>query len=80
MGYAARTLRVLELAAAGPVGTREVAAELGVDLRTARGLLRRLADDGALAATAGRRTTFAAGPRLEALAAAVLGAPGAPGR
>jgi hypothetical protein len=42
-------------------------------LRTARGLLRRLADDGALARTAGRRTTFAPGPRLQELAAAVLG-------
>jgi DNA-binding IclR family transcriptional regulator len=66
--YAGRTARALELAAAGPLTASALAADLGVDPRTARRLLARLAADGMLAALDGRTRRYVPGPRLRALA------------
>jgi DNA-binding IclR family transcriptional regulator len=66
--YAERTFRAVELAAEGPLSVRRLADELGVDERTARRLLGRLARAGVLARRPGRPPTFAPGPRLTGLA------------
>jgi DNA-binding IclR family transcriptional regulator len=69
--YATRTVRALELAAAGPLTAPALAAELRVDARTARRLLGRLAADGMLRRLDGRARRYVAGPRLLALARAL---------
>jgi DNA-binding IclR family transcriptional regulator len=70
--YAVRTIAVLELVAAGPVTAVQVADALGVDPRTARRLLDRLAAEGVIVRRAGRRRRYTAGPRLLSLAAEVI--------
>jgi DNA-binding IclR family transcriptional regulator len=75
--YATRTARALELAARGPVTGVILARALGVDARTARRLLRRLADDGMLRRLDGRAGGYVPGPRLVVLARHVLSPAGA---
>jgi DNA-binding IclR family transcriptional regulator len=70
--YADRTARTLELAARGPLTGAALARELGIDARTARRLLRRLAADGMLCACTGPARGYVPGPRLIRLACAVL--------
>jgi glutathione S-transferase len=65
--YAHRTARALELIAARPASAPTVARELAIDVRTARRLLNRLADDGFL--VRGPRPLYRPGPRFESLAA-----------
>jgi DNA-binding IclR family transcriptional regulator len=75
-GYAARTIAALELIASGPVSAVGAADALGVDARTARRLLDRLAVERVLVRRVGRGRRYSAGPRLLSLAAEViLGAP-----
>jgi IclR family KDG regulon transcriptional repressor len=63
-----RTLRALELLAAGPQTQADVARELAVHRRTARRLLARLVDEGyAEAAPGGRHVAFHATSRLAVL-------------
>lgn len=78
--YADRTLRALELVAAGPVTAVQAAHALDLDVRTARRLLDRLTAAGALVRFAGRGRRYAPGPRLLALATAVMSARPAPVR
>jgi DNA-binding IclR family transcriptional regulator len=70
-----RTVRALELAAAGPLTATALAADLRIDARTARRLLTRLDADGMLRRLEGRGRGYAAGPRLVELARALGAAP-----
>lgn len=62
-----RTLRALEMLAAGPCTQADVARELGVHRRTARRLLARLVDEGYAQAVPERHVTFRAASRLAVL-------------
>lgn len=69
-----RTLRALELLAAGPQTQADVARELSVHRRTARRLLARLAEEGyATPQTADRHVRFHATSRLAVLGRQVAG-------
>jgi DNA-binding IclR family transcriptional regulator len=78
--YAGRTVHVLELAARGPVSAAGAADALGVDVRTARRLLDRLAAERVLLRRRGRGARYTPGPRLLELAADVILARPAPAR
>jgi DNA-binding IclR family transcriptional regulator len=78
--YAGRTIRVLELVARGPVTVADAADALGVDVRTARRLLDRLATERVLLRRRGRGARYVPGPRLLELAADVILARPAPAR
>jgi DNA-binding IclR family transcriptional regulator len=72
--YATRTIRALELATQQPVSAADVADDLLIDVRTARRLLHRLADEGMLVREVHPRLRFLIGPRLAELAHRVAAA------
>jgi DNA-binding IclR family transcriptional regulator len=70
--HVVRTLRALELLALGPRSAPELADGLGVHVRTARRILRRLEGEGYAARGGGRRRRYRSTMRIVAVAGQVV--------
>jgi IclR family transcriptional regulator, acetate operon repressor len=70
--YVARTLRALELLALGPRSAPELADELGVNVRTARRMLKRFVGEGYATLGSGRRRRYRSTMRVVAVAGQVV--------
>jgi DNA-binding IclR family transcriptional regulator len=70
--HVTRTLRAMELLAVAPRSAPELADALGVHVRTARRVLKRLESEGYVALTADRRRRYRPTMRIVALAGQVV--------
>jgi DNA-binding IclR family transcriptional regulator len=70
--FVTRTVRTLELLAAGPRSVAQIADSLAINERTARRMLYRLQDEAYVARVYGHGSPFSLAPRFSSLAARAL--------